>query len=61
MLKWTLRAAAVLAVVAAIAVPVAVPASEAVVAAPAVVSFASAPSEHPVVLKGAPPLSGWKP
>ncbi|MDH2388416.1 hypothetical protein QCN29_06375 [Streptomyces sp. HNM0663] len=36
MLKWTLRAAAVLAVVAAIAAPVVAPAPEAAVATPAV-------------------------
>lgn len=43
MLKWTLRAIAALAIVAAIATPVAVPAPEAAVATPAVTTPASAP------------------
>lgn len=45
MLKWTLRAVAVLAIVAAMATPVVVPAPEAAVAAPtvAVVAPASGP------------------
>ncbi|MCX5612678.1 hypothetical protein OHB39_34775 [Streptomyces sp. NBC_00047] len=43
MLKWTLRATAILAIAAAIATPVAVSAPEAVIATPAVTASASAP------------------
>ncbi|MFP1629047.1 hypothetical protein ACLB9X_28640 [Streptomyces sp. 5K101] len=50
MLKWTLRATAVLAIVAAVAAPVAVTGPEAVVATPAVAIPASAPDAPQVEL-----------
>lgn len=47
MLKWTLRATAVLAIAAAIAAPVAVPAAEAVVATPSVARTVAEPAPGP--------------
>lgn len=59
MLKWTLRATAVLAIVAAIAAPVAVPAPDAVLGTPALTTSGSAPDAPRTELTSAVNRKAW--